>query len=78
MTTDIQNLSFEHALQQLESIVKKLEQGEVPLEDAIQYYEQGAALKAHCEHKLKSAVDKIEKIKLGENGTATTAPLDPQ
>ena len=78
MTAHTQDLSFEDALQQLESIVKKLEKGDVPLENAIKYYEQGAILKAHCEHKLKSAVDKIEKIQLGKDGTATTAPLDPQ
>ncbi len=45
---DIGTMSFEHALAELEQIVHKLEQGDVPLEDSIRIYERGAALKAHC------------------------------
>ena len=53
---------------QLEQIVHKLEQGDVPLEDSIRIYERGAALKAHCEKKLKEAELKVEKIVLGPDG----------
>ena len=76
MTKNINDLSFEEALQQLETIVAKLETGEVPLEQAIAYYEQGAKLKTHCEQTLKSAVHKIETIQFDGNGNAQTTRLD--
>ena len=65
---DISTMSFEDALAQLEQIVQKLEHGDVPLEDSIRIYERGAALKAHCEKKLKEAELKVEKIVLGPDG----------
>ena len=71
---DIKSLSFEKALAELEEIVRKLESGEAELEASIALYERGAALKAHCEAKLKSAQEKIEKIVVGENGKPKTEP----
>ena len=65
---DIASLSFEDALAQLEQIVGKLEAGDVALEDSIRIYERGAALRAHCETKLKEAELKVEKIVLGPDG----------
>ena len=65
---DIAALSFEKALAELEDIVQKLESGGVALEDSIALYERGAALKAHCEAKLKSAQEKIEKIVVSDAG----------
>jgi exodeoxyribonuclease VII small subunit len=65
-------LSFERALQELEAIVARLEQGEVELEDSIALYERGQALKVHCEAKLKSAEGRLEKIVMGEGGPAVS------
>ncbi len=76
MTQDIHQLSFEDALQQLEKIVSQLEKGDVPLQQAIAYYEQGVQLKTHCERTLKSAVDKIEKIQTQADGTSQTVLFD--
>jgi exodeoxyribonuclease VII small subunit len=73
---DISALSFEDALSELRTIVERLEQGETKLDDAIQAYERGAKLKAHCERKLKEAEAKIEQIRVGQDGQATTQPLD--
>ena len=67
-STDIAAMSFEDALRELEQIVHKLEAGDVPLEYSIRIYERGAALKAHCEKKLKEAELKVEKIVLGPDG----------
>lgn len=72
----IKDMSFEDALKELEGIVTKLERGDAPLEDSISIYERGAALKAHCEGKLKSAQLKVEKIVLDASGTAGTEPFD--
>lgn len=65
---DISSMSFEDALRELEQIVHKLEAGDVPLDDSIRIYERGAALKAHCEKRLKEAELKVEKIALGPDG----------
>ncbi|HWA19052.1 MAG TPA: exodeoxyribonuclease VII small subunit [Devosia sp.] len=66
--TDLSALSFEQALAELEKIVAQLERGDVALEDSIRMYERGAALKAHCEAKLKDAQLKVEQIVLGPDG----------
>ena len=66
--TDLSALSFEAAMAELEDVVRKLESGSVPLEESINLYERGAALKAHCETKLKEAELKVEKIVLGPEG----------
>jgi exodeoxyribonuclease VII small subunit len=60
--SDMSTLTFEAALQELEGIVARLEQGQVDLEDSIALYERGQALKVHCESKLKAAESRLEKI----------------
>lgn len=74
---DIKAMKFEAALQELEDIVAKLEQGKVDLEESISIYERGEKLKAHCEALLKTAEARIEKITLTKDGSpAGTEPLD--
>ena len=78
-STDISELTFEDALRQLETIVRALEQGNVPLERSIEMYERGDALRKRCDTLLKSAAAKVEKIQLGQDGNARgTTELDPQ
>ena len=67
----VDKMSFEEALAELEGIVRQLEAGDVELEKSIAIYERGAALKAHCEGRLKSSELKIEQIVQGANGPAT-------
>ncbi len=70
-------LPFEAALQELESIVTRLERGDVSLEDSIKIYERGEALKGRCDALLREAEARIEKITLGTDGKPTgVAPLD--
>ncbi len=74
---DIKAMSFEQALAALERIVDDLERGDVPLDQSIRIYERGEALKAHCDRLLKSAEDKVEKIRLTRDGKpVATEPLD--
>ena len=70
----VDKMSFEEALAELETIVRKLEQGDVELEQSIAIYERGAALKKHCEGRLKAAELKVEQIVQGGDGTPTTEP----
>jgi exodeoxyribonuclease VII small subunit len=76
---DVSNLTFEKALAELESIVGKLERGDVPLEESIAMYSRGEVLRTHCETLLKQAEMRIEKIALGTDGSPKgVVPLDPQ
>ena len=72
---DIAKMSFEDALAQLEEIVRNLEGGDSALDDAIAASERGAALKRHCESKLRQAQARVEKISLGADGTPDTEPV---
>jgi exodeoxyribonuclease VII small subunit len=71
---DIAGLSFEDALAELQDLVKRLERGDNKLDDAIKAYERGAALKRHCEAKLREAQLKVEKIVLSQDGAVGTEP----
>ena len=72
--TDIAAMSFEDALAELEQIVRRLEGGQVKLDEAIQSYERGAQLKQHCEKKLTEAQQRVDRITLGPDGTITVEP----
>jgi len=59
---NISKLSFEQAIKELGSIVGKIEQGQIPLQDSLNQYERGTALIKHCQNILRSAEKRIEKI----------------
>jgi exodeoxyribonuclease VII small subunit len=65
---DIAAMSFEDALAELEQIVRRLEAGQVKLDEAILSYERGALLKQHCERKLNEAQQRVERIVIGPDG----------
>src|SRR5690349_4003869 len=74
---DIKRLTFERAIEELESIVKRLEEGKVPLEESVAIYERGESLKRRCEELLRQAEARVEKITLDASGKPTgTEPLD--
>lgn len=75
--SDVNEMSFEAALRELETVVGQLERGEVPLDESIALYERGAALKKRCETKLKEAEEKVAKLTVDGDGNATgTTALD--
>ena len=67
MATKKEELGFEDKIRALEEIVKELESGEVPLDDAINKYTEAMKLAKECSHKLTEVSDKVNKIML-ENG----------
>jgi exodeoxyribonuclease VII small subunit len=74
---DVKKLSFEKAIEELESIVKRLEEGKVPLEESVAIYERGETLKRRCEELLKQAEARVEKITLDASGKPQgSEPLD--
>ena len=74
---DIAGMTFEDALRALEDVVRRLEGGEVPLDDSITLYERGEALRKHCQTRLDAAQARIDKIVARPDGKATgTVPFD--
>ena len=77
MTDDVDAMTFEQAMAELEAVVTKLESGNVALEESIALYERGARLKARCEKTLREAEEKVAKLTLDGSGQPVgTEPLD--
>ena len=74
--TPVAEMTFEQAMAALEQVVGQLERGDVPLEQSIALYEKGAALKAHCDAKLKAAEEKVELIRSREGQAVGTSPAE--
>jgi exodeoxyribonuclease VII small subunit len=75
--SDVNKLPFERAIEELETIIKRLEEGKVPLEESVAIYERGEALKRRCEELLKAAEARVDKITLDAAGKPSgTTPLD--
>jgi len=76
---DVKRMSFEKAIEELETIVKRLEDGKVPLEESVAIYERGESLKRRCEELLRQAEARVDKITADASGQAVgTEPLDVQ
>jgi exodeoxyribonuclease VII small subunit len=71
----VEKLSFEEALGELESLVRRLEEGKCPLDEAVKTFERGIGLKNHCETKLKNARLKVEQILENADGTVSMKPF---
>ena len=72
----IEKLSFEEALARLEETVRLLESGNVPLDDSLALFEEGIALVRLCNGKLDNAEQKVVKLKLNGDGTATEEAMN--
>lgn len=75
MTKKAAALSFEKSLSELEALVEKLEQGDVPLEEALKTFERGVALTRECQTALKAAQQRVE-ILLKRNGESQLEPFE--
>jgi exodeoxyribonuclease VII small subunit len=69
-------LTFEKSLEKLESIVKKLESGELSLEDSIKAFEEGVRLAQNCGKKLDEAEKKVEILLTSKDGQDVRQPFD--
>lgn len=77
MTEKHENLSFEQAMEKLEEIVQKLETGDVPLEKAIDYYQEGMLLSKLCSDKIVNVQEKMTKI-MDEQGEVTSFEIQEE
>ncbi|MBI3895127.1 MAG: exodeoxyribonuclease VII small subunit [Acidobacteria bacterium] len=67
--------SFEQGLERLEQIVKELEQGDLPLERALELFEEGMKLSGHCRHQLEEAENKVEILLKKADGKVVAEPF---
>jgi len=72
---EIEKMTFEQALSNLESIVKELEDEKIPLEDSIRKFEMGVRLSSHCLAKLNEAEKKIEELTKNDDGNLSVKDL---
>ena len=75
MNDEIEKMTFEQALSNLESIVKELEDEKIPLEDSIRKFEMGVRLSSHCLAKLNEAEKKIEELTKNDDGNLSVKDL---
>lgn len=74
--SEIATMSFEDAMKELEGVVSRLESGNASLEDSIKLYERGAALRAHCDARLREAEERVEKITLAQGQPTGTVKAE--
>src|SRR5436189_6047935 len=70
--------SFESSLEQLELIVRELEQGDLPLERSLELFEQGVKLARECQERLSQAERRLDILMRDNQGRPVVRPLDPE
>ena len=75
--TELEKLTFEEAMQELEKLVDSLDRGDVSLDEAIAAYDRGSKLKDYCHKKLHEAKMKVETIQSPENIDTIPEKLSP-
>ena len=75
---DAKPKTFETSLEELERIVRELEQGELTLEKSLELFEQGVKLSRECQERLNQAERRIEILMRDNQGRATVRPFDPE
>ena len=73
---DVEQLSYEQALGELDALIRKLETGSIDLADSIACYERGVALASRCARLLEETERKVERLVLGPRGELTERPLE--
>jgi len=70
------SLSFEDAYARLEAVVTALQDGQMPLERALQYYEEGVKLAQHCNELLQKAELRLQQLSVDSQGRIVLQPLE--
>jgi exodeoxyribonuclease VII small subunit len=69
-------LSFEQAFEQLEAAVEALQDGQMPLEQALNYYEEGMKLAQHCNELLEKAELRVQQLRVTGEGLPVLEPFE--
>ncbi len=71
-----ETLSFEDAFERLESAISALQDGKLPLEQALQQYQEGMKLAQYCNELLQQAELSVQQLSVDSNGTLLVEPFD--
>ncbi|EXJ10375.1 MULTISPECIES: exodeoxyribonuclease VII small subunit [Nitrincola] len=74
MTTESNPISFEQSIARLEALVEKMEQGDLPIEEALKTFEEGISLTRECQMQLEKAEQRVN-VLIEENGEAVAYPF---
>jgi exodeoxyribonuclease VII small subunit len=74
----MEDLSFEEAFERLEAAVIALQDGQMPLERALHYYEEGMKLAQHCNELLQKAELRVQELRVTDEGILETRPFELQ
>ncbi len=74
---DLEKLTFEKAMKELEELVDSLDKGDISLDEAISAYDRGSQLKGYCEKKLQEAKMKVDTIQSSDNTDTIPEKLSP-
>ena len=72
----METVSFEEAFAQLEAAVAALQDGHMPLEQALRHYEEGVRLARHCSELLQKAELRVQQLRINESGELETIPFE--
>ena len=75
--TELETLTFEEAMKELEKLVDSLDKGDVSLDEAIAAYDRGSQLKDYCQKKLHQAKMKVDTIRSSDNFDTVPEKLSP-
>ena len=73
---EVAALSYEQALEQLDTLIAQLEKGDIPLDDAISAYERGTRLARHCAELLDRTEQRVSQLVVSGDGTMSEKPLE--
>ena len=73
---EVSALSYEQALQQLDTLIAQLEKGDIPLDDAISAYERGTRLARHCAELLDRTEQRVSQLVVSGDGSLKEKPLE--
>ena len=74
---DLEKLTFEKAMKELEELVESLDKGDISLDEAIAAYDRGSQLKDYCEKKLQEAKMKVDTIQASDYTDTIPEKLSP-
>jgi exodeoxyribonuclease VII small subunit len=72
----MESLSFEEAFEQLEAAVSALQDGQMPLEEALRHYEEGMKLAHYCNELLQQAELRVQQLSVDDNGVLIVRPFE--
>jgi exodeoxyribonuclease VII small subunit len=73
---EMEALAFEEAFERLETVIAALQDGKIPLNEALQHYQEGVKLAQYCNELLQKAELTVQQLSIDDSGVLSVLPLD--